>query len=541
MNGNEGHFDEMTALLYLESQLDADRAHETAQHLAHCAECRSLLRSLERESDWLRESMAADDEPIPARLGNIPGHSAVQWIWIAAFGLMAGGAYTLWNGIIEPWYAQAQQAGFSQGNILTMLFFSGAFWKGWDAMRSLMEFMAAATLGIVAIWLLRRRWRHVTAMAFVMSGLVAMLVLPAATNAAEVRHGDPSFTLPAGQTVNTDLIVVGADRTEVDGTVQGDLIVFSNSITVNGHVTGDILAFGQTIRVDGPVDGNVRVMCQTLSLNSTIGKNVSAWAESVEMDQKAAVGGSVILGSGNADLGGRVAGDFLALSGDIDIDGSLGRNATIRAEALTIGPDADISGHTKYVGRRQPQIAAGAKLGSPIQTTIRKRGPDYAQARYYWHQTMEWGASFLFGLVVLLIAPVFFGNVVQQSNKVAPAIGLGVLFLIAIPVAAIFACITIVGLGLGVAAILLYLVALYSTQVFVGSWIGEKLLGLGSGIGSAIGRLALGLVILRGLRILPYVGWLVTLVMLLWGLGALALTFHRMARRKAPMEALVAH
>jgi len=43
-------------------------------------------------------------------------------------------------------------------------------------------------------------------------------------------------------------------------------------------------------------------------------------------------------------------------------------------------------------------------------------------------------------------------------------------------------------------------------------------------------------------RILPYVGWLVTLVMLFWGLGALALALHRMSRTKAPAaEALVAH
>jgi cytoskeletal protein CcmA (bactofilin family) len=541
MNGNDSHFDEMTALLYLENQLDAERTHDTVQHLAECAACRSLLRALERESDWLRESMAVDDEPIPARLANIPQHNTVQWIWIAAFGLMAGGIYTLWNGIVEPWYAQAQAAGFTQGNLLTMLFFSGAFWKGWDAMRSLMEFMAAATLGTVAVWLLRKRWRQVTAMAFVMSGIVAMLAVPSVASAAEVQHGNPSYTLAAGQVVNTDLIVA-ADRTEIDGTVNGDLIVFSNSVTVNGHVTGDVLAFAQMVRLDGPVDGNVRVMCQTLSLDSTVGKNVSAWAETAELDRKSTIGGSMILGSGNGHLDGRIAGDLLALSGDVDINGSLGRNATIRAQGLNIGSGAQITGRTKFVGRRQPQVAAGAKLGSPIEVTIERRGPDYAQAGYYWRQTMAWGASFLFGLVVLLVAPVFFGDVVHASDKVAPAIGLGVLFLFAVPIAAIFACITIVGLGLGVPAILLYLVALYSTQVFIGSWIGEKLLGVGTGIGPAIGRLALGLAILRGLRILPYIGWLVTLVMLFWGLGALALALHRMTRTKAPAaEVLVAH
>ncbi|MGA9885499.1 MAG: hypothetical protein WBQ34_17415 [Candidatus Acidiferrales bacterium] len=540
MSESDSHFDEMTGLLYLEGQLDTERAHETAQHLAECESCRSLLKALGRESDWLREAIAADDEPIPAGLTAIPGHNSAQWIWLAAFGLMAGGAYTLWNGIVEPWYAQAQQAGFTQGNVLTMLFFSGAFWKGWDAMRSLMEFMAAATLGIVAVWLLRRRWRHFTTMAFVVSGLVMLLALPSTTNAAEVRHGDPSFTLPAGQEVNTDLIVF-ADRTQIDGTVDGDLIVFSNSIIVNGHVKGDIIAFGRDLRMNGTVDGNIRAANQSLTINGMVGKNVTSWAEELTLAEKASVGGTMTLFGGNVELDGSVRGDLLALSGMTVLDGTLGRNVAIRGGRLRIGADANVNGKIKFQGDAAPEIAQGAKLASAPVVTVRRRGPDYAQARYYWHQTMAWGASFLFGLVVLLVAPVFFGNVVHASDNVAPAIGLGVLFLIAIPIAAIFACITIVGLGIGLAALLLYLVALYSTQIFVGSWIGEKLLGLGSGIGPAIGRLALGLAILRGLRILPYIGWLVTLVMLLWGLGALALAFHRVMRSRAPVEALVAH
>jgi cytoskeletal protein CcmA (bactofilin family) len=540
MSGNDSHFDEMTGLLYLEGQLDAGRAQETAQHLADCAACRSLLRALERESDWLRESMAVDDEPIPARLTVIPGHNAAQWIWLATLGLMAGGAYTLWNGLVEPWYAQAQQAGFTQGNILTMLFFSGAFWKGWDAMRSPMEFMAAATLGIVAFWLLRRRWRHFTAMAFVVSGLVLMLAAPSTAGAAEVRHGNPSYTLPTSQEVHSDLIVA-ADRTQIDGTVDGDLIVFSQSVVVNGHVKGDVLAFGRDLRMNGAVDGNVRSFNQSLTINGTVAKNVMSWAEELMLADKASIGGTLTMFDGNAELDGRVGGDLLAFSGMTQLNGTLERNASIRGDRLRIGSDADVMGQVKFEGRVAPEIASGAKLASAPIVTIRKPGPNYARAGYYWRQTMAWGASFIFGLVVLAVAPVFFGNVVHASDKVAPAVGLGVLLLFGIPIAALFACITIVGLGLGVAALLLYLVALYSTQIFVGSWIGEKLLGVGSGIGPALGRLALGLAILRGLRILPYFGWFVTLAMLFWGLGALALALHKISRTKAPAEALVAH
>ncbi len=541
MSENDSHFDEMTGLLYLEGQLDAEHAHETAQHLAECASCRVLLRALEREGDWLREALAVDDEPIPAHLLAAPGRNMAQWIWLAAFGLMAGGAYTLWNGIIEPWYAQAQAAGFTQGNILTMLFFSGAFWKGWDAMRSVMEFMAAATLGTVAIWLLRKRWRHFTAMAFVMSGLVLLLALPSPAGAAEVRHGDPSFTLPAGQEVKTDLIVA-ADRTEIDGDVDGDLIVFSQSTTVNGHVKGDILAFGRDVRVNGTVDGNVRSCNQSLTIAGTVGKNVMSWAEELLLGDKASVGGTMTAFTGDAELDGRVGGDVLAYTRLMEINGTLGRNATITAgDRMKIGPQADVMGQIKYTGRVAPEIAAGAKLASAPLVTIRKPGPNYARAAYYWRQTMAWGASFLFGLVVLLIAPKFFANVVKAGDHAGPAIGLGILFLFATPIAAFFASITIVGLGLGVAALLLYLVALYSTQVFIGSWIGEKLLGVGSGIGPAIGRLALGLAILRALANLPFIGWMVMLATLIWGLGALALAFHRMTRSRAPAEALMAH
>jgi len=540
MNGNDSHFDEMTALQYLDSQLDADRAHQTALHLEQCASCRALLRSLQREGDWLHEAFTTDDEPIPARLSLAPGRSASHWVWFALFGMMAGGAYTLWSGIIEPWYAQAQAAGFSQGNILTMLFFSGAFWKGWDAMRSLMEVMAAGTLGLVVAWLLRRRFRHFTAAAFVMTGLALLLALPSTAGAAEVTHGNPSYTLPAGQVVNTDLIVT-ADRAEIDGDVNGDLIVFSASTTVNGHIKGDVLVFGRDLLVNGIVDGNVRSADQSLTISGTVGKNVMSWAEEMLLTGKGSVGGTITTGAGDAELDGRVGGDVLAYTRLAEVNGTLSQNVSVTADRMKIGPGAVIDGHIKYTGRVAPDIAPGAKLASAPVVTIRRPGPNYARAGYYWGQIMRWGASFLFGLVVLLIAPVFFGDVVKQCDRVGPAIGLGILFLFATPIAAFFASITIVGLGLGLTAFLLYLVALYSTQIFVGSWIGEKLLGLGSGIGPAIGRLALGLAILRGLSIVPFIGWMVTLATLIWGMGALALAFHRMTRSRAPVEALVAH
>jgi cytoskeletal protein CcmA (bactofilin family) len=158
--------------------------------------------------------------------------------------------------------------------------------------------------------------------------------------------------------------------------VDGDLIVFSPSVTVNGHVKGDILGFGQEIQVNGPVDGNVRVWCQSLSLNSSVAKNVMSWTGRTELGEKASVGGTITMFSGASELDGRVGGDLLAYVGDLDLNGTLGGDANVRGDRLTVGSTAEIMGQTKFRGRRQPQVSEGAKLASPIDVTLRKPGPN---------------------------------------------------------------------------------------------------------------------------------------------------------------------
>jgi|HubBroStandDraft_6_1064221.scaffolds.fasta_scaffold00582_6 cytoskeletal protein CcmA (bactofilin family) len=525
------HFDEMTALLYLESQLDADHAREIAAHAASCADCRELLHALQTEGIWLRESLAGEDEMVPARLTEGRERNTAPWGWISALGLSAGGAYTLWSGFVEPWRAQAAQAGFTQGNLFTLLFFSGAFWKGWDAMRSLMEFLAVATLGLVVMWLLRRRWRGLTTIAVVLGAMIFSLAIPPVASAAETKRGDPNYTLGAGEEVKTDLFVF-ADRTQINGDIDGDLIVFSRSVTVNGHITGDILGFSQDIAINGRVDGNVRASAQTLKLNGSVEKNVMAWAGELDLAEKSDVGGTLTAGTGDAELNGHLTGDVLAAGGNFDVNGSLDHNAVFRAGTLSIGPSAEIKGHTKFQGDREATISSGAKLGSPIEFIQRKHGPerDYSSLRFYWHQILLWGASFVFGLVVLLLAPGFFSDTERACGKTAQAIGFGLLFLFATPIAAIIVCVTIVGLGVGISTVLLYLIAIYSAQVFVGSWVGERILGSGVGVGSGLGRLAVGLLILRAVGILPYVGHWISFLVVVWGMGAMVLALYRYTR-----------
>jgi cytoskeletal protein CcmA (bactofilin family) len=532
------HFDEMAALLYLEGQLDPERAREVSAHARACGQCRELLGALEREGVWLRQALETEEESVPARLLEAP-ERATPWGWIAALGLSAGGAYTVWTGIVDPWRAQAAQSGFTQSNLLTMLFFSGTFWKGWDAMRSLTEFLAMSTLTIVVSWLLRRHWRRLTAAGMVV-GTAFLFVLALAAppaGAAEVKHGDPNFELASGQTVPTDLFVF-AQRATIDGDVDGDLIVWSQVVTVNGHVKGDVICGAQNLRINGTVDGNVRSFAQSVDITGTVGKNLMSWSSQTNLEEKASIGGSVTVGSDDVTLAGKVGRDVLGMAGSFEMSGPVGGNAAIRTDHLTIDSTAEIGGAVKYTGKKKPEISQGAKMTSFSQV-IPKARPRYERMKFYWHRILLWGVGFVFGLVLLLLMPGFYADATGACRKYAPAAGFGLLFLFATPIAAVIACATIVGLGVGIATLLLYVIGVYASTVFVAGFVGEALLGPRAGTGAAIGRLALGLFLTHVLRILPYVGGWILFIMMFWGFGAMIMAIYKRLRPQfaAPVPA----
>src|SRR5438874_9186193 len=188
---NIRHLDEMTCLLYLERQLDRARGLEVSAHTQECESCRTLLRALERETRLLTRAMLEDTEPLPSRLAQFQekARRSMQWIWGLAFGLAATGAYALYTGYIEPWQQQLEQAGFGGSNLLGLLIFQGAVWKGWQSMITILEVLAMVTLAGLGAMLFRRRIRRGAALALVFAGCCTVLALPTAVSATEHRGG----------------------------------------------------------------------------------------------------------------------------------------------------------------------------------------------------------------------------------------------------------------------------------------------------------------------------------------------------------------
>jgi len=269
---NIRHLDEMTCLLYLERQLDRARGLEVSAHTQECESCRTLLRALERETRLLTRAMLEDTEPLPSRLALFQeaARRSMQWIWGLAFGLAATGVYALYTQYIDPWQQQLEQAGFSGTNLLGLLIFQSPFWKGWQSMITLLEFLALATLGGLGVMFLRRRILRRSALALVFAGLCTALMMPAQTSATELRHAD-RVTIAKDEVIHSDLYVAGG-QIRIAGTIEGDLLVAGGDVEVSGHVLGDMLSASGQVRMTGQVDGSIRGYAGNITIKGKVGR-----------------------------------------------------------------------------------------------------------------------------------------------------------------------------------------------------------------------------------------------------------------------------
>jgi hypothetical protein len=527
------HFDEMACLLYLEGQLDEARSRELVAHAAECSACRDLLRALTRETNLLSAALTEDNESMPARLLAAVERRLPAWVWSLAFGVFATGAYVLWSYGISPWLDQLTSAGFGGTDLFSIILFSGAFWEGWGDMSNAMQIGALIVVGLVALGWIRRRLRRSTATAGVVSALLFAMALPQQAAAADVRRARSPIIVPARETVHNDLIAMGP-AVRVDGTVDGDLIAFTRSLTVTGHVTGDVIGFAGETLIDGTVDGNLRVGTHSVTLQGTIGKNVSAFSNSIDLASKGSIGGELIAMAAQMDLDGKVTRDLLGLVGRSDLEGVIGGQTWIRGGALTVASTADIRGPATFVGPQQPTVDAGAKLASPIRTEITqeiRRGRRSAAARAV-RAIFAYGAALLVGVLLVLALPGFFRATLREADGIGLPIGIGALTLISGAFLAVLALLLLfLGVGAGVAGVMAYAPILYLSQVFVGAWLGNKILRqTANNTGAVIGHLALGLLILRVVGLIPVVSVLMWILVVLWGTGAMLMAFYRMSR-----------
>jgi cytoskeletal protein CcmA (bactofilin family) len=534
--GTLDHLDEITCLLYAERQLDRARAQAVSAHAQDCAACRTLLKALERESRLLTRAMLEEDEPLPARLAEFQerARKSHQWISGLIFGLAATGIYALYTYIVEPWQTRLSEAGFGGTSLLSLLVFQGAFWKGWQSVITLLEVLAMLTVAGFGLVIFRRRLRRGSALALVLAGLCAALVLPSPAGATEFRKAQTA-EVKQDETIKGDIYLSG-ERVRVEGTVDGDVYFAGKDIDIDGHVTGDVIGGCQSLRIRGQVDGNLRTAGNTGIITGSVGRSVTWFGDSVTVESTGKVGGTVSMFGGNLAIDGQVGRDILFFGHEVGVNGSVLGSIWEKGDSLIIASTGQVGGRIQYKGDQQANVAPGAKLASPVEFTQREHRSEYTTGHYYIWRIIWTAAFILLGLVLFLLLPKFASESVAAGERVGAPIGLGVLVFFGVPIAALLACVTVVGFPLGLLTLGLWFFVINCAELVVGNVVGNWIFGRTADVWGQIGRMAAGFVIVRivytPIAPLHVIGFLVAMGIWWWGIGAISLALYKRLQPK---------
>ncbi len=237
--------------------------------------------------------------------------------------------------------------------------------------------------------------------------------------------------------------------------------------------------------------------------------------------------GDVVIFNGPATIEGTVRGSVTSFNGDVSISGTVTGDVTSFKGDVTVVSGARIGGD--LVTQSAPNVASGAT----IEGGRRRVNTDVIFGRITWISRFAvWVAVsvsiLVFGLLLLLFAPLAAESVaVAAVQRIGPSIGWGLGLFFGIPIVAVIALVTIVGIpfGLGMLLALAPLYALgYTASCFA---LGRALIKPPT---SRYLVFLAGWAIVRVASLIPFLAGLVWFVAVVYGLGILAVAARRRER-----------
>jgi cytoskeletal protein CcmA (bactofilin family) len=261
-------------------------------------------------------------------------------------------------------------------------------------------------------------------------------------------------------------------------------------------ITGDVdVARGELVH--GPVataDGDVRI-AGTVTDYVIVGEG--------DLVVSGRVTRGVVVVHGNARITGRVRGDVVALTGRVVVtaDGSVGGDV---------------------VSRRDPQIARGTVDGEVRRVDLRAifTGIIIGSLAYLWIAVTI--SMAILGLAFVGMLPRAADTAAAAGKRIAASFGWGALVGLVGPMVAALVLVTIVGIPLGLTMFSALNVLAPLGYVTAGYIIGRHWVK-GTSTGARLGAFFAGFGILRLVALIPGIGFLVWIVVCVYGLGAVSM------------------
>lgn len=309
----------------------------------------------------------------------------------------------------------------------------------------------------------------------------------------------------------------------VDGRISGDLIALAQSIVVNGDIAGDLIAVSQEIVINGRVEGNVRSASSLFSLNGYVGKNVNILAQELYLNPNSLVGWDVVAKSDTCFIKGAINGSLKSSCQNLIIDGPISKSVDVSLvgeyQSFNLMPKASIGGPLKYKANNEILIADINNI-STVEFIKSKDGKE---------NSINVIKTVVKILMAFLVALCFITLFKKTNNRIIKSlisfsgkdVVLPLIFLILLPLLILLMFISIIGIPLSMILLSLYLTLIYLAKIISAIFLGTFIYDQFSKKKYYFLFILLGIAIIWSLFTLPYVGNLLSLLAIIFGLSGL--------------------
>lgn len=374
--------------------------------------------------------------------------------------------------------------------------------------------------------------------ALLLSAVVGFVALPNLLLAADTRSGS-DITIPATDTITED-VYLSAGTVDFLGRADRDVSIAAAEATISGTIRGSLNMMVGTATVSGPVAGSLRIVGGTVEISGNIGGDVVVAGGRLQVTSTGRINGNILMAGGQLEMDGQVSGDVQGYVGSSHLGGTVTGDVNLWTSNLQIASTARITGDVTVTGQQGGNVDEGAQITGIVshQSLSPWGGGEHPLGRASSNLLRTlW--MLVTGSLLIVLAPRLAQQLGSNGRRLVPALPLGLLATIAIPIIAAALMVTVVGLPAGIVLLMLFGMSLYITQVVVGMTIGRFVLPRSWNDGSRgfhLLAMTIGVIFLATFRFvpLPWVWALVSAVVTIWGIGAILMLIPLLSRREAP-------
>lgn len=347
-----------------------------------------------------------------------------------------------------------------------------------------------------------------------------------AGNFGEYDVAKQQVTLGVDEVIDRDYFAAG-ERVEVSGTVNGDVFAAGGEVLVDGTVNGDLLIAGGNVTVSGTVEQDVRVAAGNVTISGEVGRNVTAVGGNVVITNSAKLTGNLVSAGGNVRISAPIAGNIKIAGGNVILSSEVGGFMHARVDVLRLTSKAAVKDNLVYWSYQEASIDEGAKITGQVthHPVERPEIPKEDLAKVLAGlKAFTKLISLITALVIGFLFINFYPKFSQRTTDVIQkrpwiAFGVGLLFLIAVPVVFGLLLTTVIGIKLAFLLLAGYFVTVAVSSVFTMLLFGHWFLKLFTKDIKPGVAMLVGAVIYYLLSMIPVLGGVVIVVALLLGLG----------------------